>query len=641
MLKLLPVIMLLFSTAYGQYPDRDTVPGIFIGEILPNEAYPIYNFGSEKDFINMQDHYRYDIFKPTDALSYKTGIYSTSDSMRKSMLFMRGYSTESIKVMIDGAPILLPFTGNFDLSQIAVTPFRKISIIKNPRSIYYGPNSPGGVINLISDELVSGLNTDINIHGGNNEGYIKLNHSGIWRSFYWGLSSNYLTSNGYDLPNDFPPTPLEDGFKRVNSQEDIFSFFVKAGVKNELSNVFLSFLNMNNSMGIPIDVFAGEQDYRKVSDWKKNMFNFSFKSQITYLLNLNGNFYYDDSYYFSELYDDIGELNPDDEPAESIQYNDYAFGSRINTEIQTIFYHPTRFSLQYFRNVHTELRQLSKSYSRIESETISLGTEQDFAFDKKSGLSAGFSFDYMKILYTDKAFPVTGNSAFNYYLSAYRLVNEKIRVFGSFNSKSRFPTLLELYSTNGGSFIPNPELTPELSNNFELGASISILDFELNLTGFKNNLKDYIIPEKDGNKFHYKNESDVDIHGVEARIQYSEKWILFEASYSYAKSVKSSESNYGEKLPYRPEHTAKSLLKINLPWGSNIQPEFFMYKDRFAYNNVKLDDYFLINFKISQTLFESNDIYIRINNITDELYQSMIGYPMPGFSFAVGINFMY
>lgn len=88
----------------------------------------------------------------------------------------------------------------------------------------------------------------------------------------------------------------------------------------------------------------------------------------------------------------------------------------------------------------------------------------------------------------------------------------------------RFPDLNKLFTgtSHGGSItLPNEDLDPESSDNFEIGARFNNGSWDLDLTAFMSNAEDYITTSKVGERtYKFDNVDEAKTHGVEASIKY-------------------------------------------------------------------------------------------------------------------------
>ena len=102
---------------------------------------------------------------------------------------------------------------------------------------------------------------------------------------------------------------------------------------------------------------------------------------------------------------------------------------------------------------------------------------------------------------------------------------ENLTLRGLFSQGYRFPDLNKLFtgtSHGGATTLANPDLDPETSNNFEIGARYNDEAWDLDLTVFISLAEDYITTQRVGptvSKF--ANVDEAQTHGVEAHLAYT------------------------------------------------------------------------------------------------------------------------
>lgn len=83
-------------------------------------------------------------------LSQELNIRIDQDMILGSSINLQGMSGQNVKVMIDGVPVIGRVGDNIDISQISLHNVSRIEIIEGPLSVNYGTNALGGVINIIT-----------------------------------------------------------------------------------------------------------------------------------------------------------------------------------------------------------------------------------------------------------------------------------------------------------------------------------------------------------------------------------------------------------------------------------------------------------------------------------------------------------
>ena len=65
-------------------------------------------------------------------------------------LKLRGVGANRIALLVDGVPVYEPYFGTFDLKTVSAGGIDTIQVTKGPSSVLYGPNTLGGLVNVIT-----------------------------------------------------------------------------------------------------------------------------------------------------------------------------------------------------------------------------------------------------------------------------------------------------------------------------------------------------------------------------------------------------------------------------------------------------------------------------------------------------------
>ena len=85
-----------------------------------------------------------------EVLQNQSGILINQDPVLGTGLNLQGLSGQSVKILINGVPMVGRLNGNIDLGQITTAQIDRIEIIEGPMSVIYGSDAIGGVINVIT-----------------------------------------------------------------------------------------------------------------------------------------------------------------------------------------------------------------------------------------------------------------------------------------------------------------------------------------------------------------------------------------------------------------------------------------------------------------------------------------------------------
>ena len=84
-----------------------------------------------------------------DVLANELNIRVNQDPSLGSSVNIQGVTGQSIKILIDGVPVIGREGGNIDLTQINLANVERIEIVEGPMSVNFGTDALGGVINVI------------------------------------------------------------------------------------------------------------------------------------------------------------------------------------------------------------------------------------------------------------------------------------------------------------------------------------------------------------------------------------------------------------------------------------------------------------------------------------------------------------
>lgn len=103
-------------------------------------------------------------------------------------------------------------------------------------------------------------------------------------------------------------------------------------------------------------------------------------------------------------------------------------------------------------------------------------------------------------------------------------------------------------------------------------------------------------------------------------------------------------ANFGRDLPRRPQNTATVSADWTSPLaGLSLGADIRLVSDSFdnASNSVRLDGYYLATVRAALPLGERAELFGRVENLTDERYETVAGYGTWGRSAYIGIRALY
>jgi outer membrane receptor for ferrienterochelin and colicins len=87
-----------------------------------------------------------------DLLETQPGLRVEQNGTLGSSVRIQGLSSEQVKILIDGVPVVGRVNGNIDLNQLNLQNADHVEIVEGPMSVIYGSDAMGGLINIITKE---------------------------------------------------------------------------------------------------------------------------------------------------------------------------------------------------------------------------------------------------------------------------------------------------------------------------------------------------------------------------------------------------------------------------------------------------------------------------------------------------------
>ena len=210
------------------------------------------------------------------------------------------------------------------------------------------------------------------------------------------------------------------------------------------------------------------------------------------------------------------------------------------------------------------------------------------------------------------------------------LFSEKLVLNGGVNLGAKIPEQILLLDTSKSFKFSEKAL------NFDMGLSYKVGDaFRTGISMYIASLTDivyhrelYLFPDE----AHTYNDMN---YGINTFFEISWKGFELYANYSNHNSDKAY-------YYYTPKHNAFASLSKEYDFGLKWTFEAKYSGERNSPNisSESASDFVLFNSRVSQKIAERFEIYVDLNNITNEYYEYIPGYPQPGFIFAAGIKIL-
>jgi len=560
----------------------------------------------------------------SDVLKFANNVFIKSYGGNSSLktISVNGLNAEHTLILLNGVRLNSSQNAQYDLSLLSKESIESIEVMPSGGSASYGSDAISGVVNIRTTAVENNLSMnkvnaslsgefgsynfqkyDLNLSGKMNDSYFSASYSrersdDSFEYYYFNGFKNEKksrTNNSYAKDN-------------LNLQYSL--------TKNKLSLSFLTYYNVSDRNLPGVESGSAPSSSKQVDKNWNSILNLEYKTKNTYnlVINYQNNLSNYSVHTFQNNYykNIIGAINP------SVQLNlssvkfligaDFSYSSIKSDQING--YRERTTTAVYVSN-ETGLTRALTIYPSARIENIS---------------------DLNKQVATAKL-------GMNYKPLKNNILVLRTNAGNSFRS----PTFNELYWVTGG----NENLLPEKSFNFEAGLLsefelLSRNSFEFNYSYINSTDKIvwkpgstvYWSPLNVGNSL-----SNIFSISLNSTGKLTDDLIVnFNANYSVNSSVKNSSDNPGD-LTYRKQliYIPKDMVKLTLDvtynsTGAGLYSIILGKRYTDFENTAYLNPSFLLDGNVYTSIkFNKMLAFLKfeVNNITNESYQVISGYPMP------------
>ena len=568
------------------------------------------------------------LVKPRDlseVIKYAPGVMVTVGNKDEYTLKLRGIDSKRIALLVDGVPVVEPYYGSFDLKTISAGGIQSLQITKGPSSVLYGPNTLGGIVNVITrrpdptPEISLNLSTGtLNTRGGGADASYQWNKIGLV------ASTLYQDSDGFRYQD-------ASGVKLDRSNSDYQRFNLNGKLiynPSSRSEIMVDAGYYHSAYGTPPDLF-GRPRYWRFPDWNRTSVNAGGYTSIGEKSLLRFRAFYVN--YYNTL-DQFTNKSMTTRQFEST-FDNSVYGFFGLGDFGLAGWNSLKVSLYYQGDKARQQDDVGLPWLEYKQNTFSAGVEDHFSLIDKWTLIAGISVDSL-----DKYVGGT-TTRVNPLMGVKYSPSEALDIHVSYAGKSKFPSMRSLYSSSNG----NPDLKSEYGRSYELSATYKKGIF---ITGsvFSNILRNYIDTVKlpDGTRRFY-NISKAKINGAELQAQKTWTWggTTVDATVNYTFLDHKNESA-NRPLDVLPKHNLNFDLSVTPLKDLRLSLFGLLASDSWWYDNntsklLTIPHYFNLDIIVSYALpyFEP---FIRITNIFNKYFYTEPGFPWRGRFLEVGFR---
>jgi len=546
----------------------------------------------------------------------------------------RGTTANHTQIEWNGISLNSPMLGQSDLSQIPVSAFDEIEVLYGASGLTKTNGAFGGVVNLVTNpdwnnrinasvaQTIASFNNYTTLAGiitGNSsfQSHTRFNYTSALNNFPYYNDNTRQTVTQHDA-NVLQYGMMEEAFWKINDKHLL------------TARVWYS----NDDRDVPPQVVGAYQKQktlnktlRSILEYKlvEKFWNLSVKTSLvnqlmnyrndSTLMNNNYNYY---SWFNTSRFTWTGLKNLTIKPG--LDYNYEYVKSDAYDGIKTRNTLGFYFEADYHFNTH--IRSL-------------LLLREDFLDGKFMPFIPTLGLEY-------KPF-----NKINLYINANALRN-----YG-------YPTLNDLYWVPGG----NPDLNPEYDRGLEAGITYnfpsenSMFFIETAVSGYYSWINDMIIwspMASNPSVWTPQNVSEVNARGVEASLNM--KWkvsklqVTLSNNYTFCRSTNQKttspeDQSLDKQLIYVPENTYNGTLNLDC-WNFTLGYNLSFVDKRYTSsdNQSYMPGYSLSNIIFGKSFVLHNfviSLQVKVNNIFNVDYQSVMNMPMPGRNYGLTVRFEF
>ena len=560
----------------------------------------------------------------SDVIKHVPGSMVTFGDKDTYTLKLRGMDARRIVLLVDGIPVYEPYFSTFDLKTISAGGIDTLQVTKGPSSVLYGPNTLGGLVNVITRRpgqypflSLSGS------YGNKNTRSVGLDTSFSWKRLAFAASALYQDSEGYLYKDDtgVRTERYNSDYERLNLNAKLYF------TPNDSTEIMINGGIYQSAYGMPAALSVQRARYWRFPKWDRSTLNIGGFTSLggTSVIRFRA---------FSVNYKNTLDWFENTEMTElrsQSTYDNSVYGFFAMADVPIVPSNTLKASFLFQKDVARIQDDPGLPWETYDQGTVSVGIEDHLSIADKWKLIGGISLDSI-----DKFTAGKNNTSLNPLVGLKFTPREELDFHLSLARKSRFPSMRSLYSPSSG----NLDLLSESGRSVELSAAYKSAIF---LTGtiFFNSFKDFIdsVRLPDGTRL-YVNVGRARINGFEVQAQKTAAWGSVSIGYTYLDQRNVSENR---PLDAQPSHNLNFDASLFPLQGFRIG-FYGLYGSRSWWYDFSADtvltipSYFNMDAVASYSLRDGYEIFIKLSNVFNSYFYTEPGFPWRGRYFEVGFR---
>lgn len=648
---------LLISQPAAAAEDAGSVEGVIVTGTRSPGGVDASKLGSSVTVIGVQDMQDRQIRVVSDVLRDVPGfaVSRTGGIGGLTAVRVRGAEGNHVLTLIDGIEAADPFQGEYDYGQLLSDDVARIEILRGPQSALYGSDAIAGVVNYITPTAADEAGARLRVEGGSHDTFGGAARYGVMLGpLDLVLNANVQTTDGYVMQT------LPGGVRKVGSELQGYSAKAAWQVSETLrlrgvvryTDTHAETNSSSFGRG-QVDSFGSYSDARSLF-WFAGADLALMDGAWTHSLSIQGI---------------------------DAERNGYSARRRSsgNEGVRTKASYATTWRLEAGGLVHrltgaadweketyqnTSPPTAGADTTRRSIENTGLVAQYDLEIGEAAGLGGAVRHDANEFF----------ADATTWKAHAYWRPLEMLRLRAAAGSGIKNPSQTELFGFNATGPFPfrgNPNLKPEKSESWEVGADLSFLEGRVRLgaTYFDARLKDEIFTYFGGaipaacpappagtstacNREFKSTQKGVELYGqaqLAESLSLSGSYTDLSAKENGLQEIRRAPHIGSANLTWRPLD-GRATINLNVRYnGRQLDQNFSGIATPFPASlpnvrpgaganagRVVLPSFTLVNLAASFDIDEHVEIYGRVENLTDEDYYEVFAFPTDGRAAYIG-----
>jgi len=206
----------------------------------------------------------------SDVIKFIPGATVTFGDKDTYNLKLRGIGNTRIALLVDGVPVYEPYFSSFDLKTVSAGGIDTIQVTKGPSSVLYGPNTLGGIVNVITKRPTERPSLSLSGSYGNADTYgLGVDGSYSWDRFSLAANALYQDSGGFYYPDPGLARTLRGNsdFERLNLNAKLYY------APSSSTEIMVNGGVYQSEYGMPPALFAQRARYWRFPKWDRSTLN--------------------------------------------------------------------------------------------------------------------------------------------------------------------------------------------------------------------------------------------------------------------------------------------------------------------------------------------------------------------------------